>query len=60
MSRVKPSFVRIPRLSIRTVLPGCERCGKRLRGQQVRWCSPSCRVAVSQAKRDLDRYWGQA
>ena len=58
MTDREPRFVRIahrPRLS--TVLPVCDRCGTLLRGNQTRFCSPSCRVLVSQAKRDLDRYW---
>lgn len=52
----EPRFVRLK--PVRDIFPTCLRCGRVLRGMQVRWCSHTCRVAGSRWKRDLDRYWG--
>ena len=57
----EPRFVRRLRLSDERIFPGCDACGRLLRGKQVRWCSQACsnRYWVGRRcwARALERYW---
>jgi hypothetical protein len=56
----EPRVHRLPRQRRTSdIFPRCGRCGKVLRGMQVRWCSHACRQAGSRMAHALERYWSE-
>ena len=59
----EPRFIRRERPSRipeSLLYPRCPLCDTPLKRLQKMWCSASCRVTASRARRDLDRYWETA